>query len=44
MTNDDLLSLLESLLPYVKYAKANKLPNAAYYAELLENLIWRRVK
>jgi hypothetical protein len=44
MSNDDLLSLLESLLPYVKYAKANKLPNAAYYAELLESLIWPRVK
>ena len=34
------LDLLESILPYVRYAKQQGLPNADYYLELIEGLLW----
>jgi crossover junction endodeoxyribonuclease RusA len=36
------VSLLESLLPFVQFAQANGAPNAAFYADYLDSLIWRR--
>lgn len=35
------LSLLESILPYVKYAAGHNLPNAAVYVDLIDRMIWR---
>lgn len=42
MDRDDLIRLLESLLPYIEYAAAKGLPNALYYQELIEGMIWQR--
>jgi crossover junction endodeoxyribonuclease RusA len=36
------VSLLESLLPFIRFAQANGAPNAAFYADYLDSLIWRR--
>ena len=40
MTHEALIELLESLLPYIEYARSHDLPNAAYYLELLYGIIW----
>jgi hypothetical protein len=39
MNSGDMIELLESLLPFVWFAQANNVPNAAHYAELLDGMI-----
>jgi hypothetical protein len=39
MNSGDMIELLESLLPFVRFAQANNVPNAAHYAELLDGMI-----